>query len=107
MGHYGRMSSRPTPAPDPFTLQLAATLRAERARLGMTLKEVADATGQLTSGGISRSQVGKMLAGEKPIGVGELDRLCMALNLSIGEVVIAADRATRDRLDSYAALEAS
>jgi DNA-binding Xre family transcriptional regulator len=47
--------------------------------------------------GISQSQLSKHLRGERPLTIDELDALCMALHLSIVDVVRRADYASPDR----------
>lgn len=81
------MPSRPARAPRPLTLEIAAILRAARARQRVTTEELAEATG------ISRAQVGKQLGGAKPINLDELDLICHALGLNVVEVLAEADRA--------------
>jgi len=86
------VSTRPATAPGPLTLEIAAILRGEVARQNMSV--VAYAKKVET---ISRPQVAKMLDGQKPIDIEDLDRLTFVLGLDLKKVLRDADAATEKR----------
>ena len=77
--------------PSVLTREVAAILRAARARRNVTQAELAKAAE------VSQSQVSKMLLGSRPITVDQLDLMCQALRIDIVDVLVEADRETRGR----------
>lgn len=75
----------------PFTEAVAGILRGKIATAKLTHQEVADAVG------ISRSQVSKIVNGEKRLDMETLDELCWALGLSFRKTVDDADEQTAER----------
>lgn len=75
----------------PFIEAVAGVLRGKMATERLTHQQVADAVG------ISRAQVSKIVAGEKPIDMELLDEICWAIGLSFRETVIEADAKTEWR----------
>lgn len=78
--------------------EVAAILRGQLARAGRTQTQLA------TAASISQSQISKLLRGERPIDVDQLDRMCAALGLSIERVIEEADTQTEGRDIPWGAL---
>jgi transcriptional regulator with XRE-family HTH domain len=71
----------------PLTTSVAAELRAERARLGMTLEQLAERAE------VPYSTLGKILQAQTSIDVNQLHAVSTALGLSMREVVERAEAA--------------
>lgn len=72
---------------DIFNKAVAAELRAERARKGITLGQLVEETG------IALSTVQRYLNGKRDIPISALTDLCRALGVSAGAIFDAAEKA--------------
>lgn len=68
-------------APGSLELRAAGLIRAELERQGQTIQWLADAVG------LSRPQVSKVLSGQKPVTLTEIETMCAALGLDMLEVI--------------------
>lgn len=74
------------PDPDALVRQVALLLAREREDQGMTQAELARRMG------IAQSTVSKYLDQRLLMNVSQLDAMCRAMGLNVGEVVVEADR---------------
>ena len=78
-------------APGPLSLKLSEIIRDELERSGAGQNAVAE-TAQMSAG-----QLSDVLTGKKQFTIGQLDRVCFALNLPLRDTVRKADEATMAR----------
>jgi len=86
------MSKAPRKPPGPLSIELSAAIRAEIARRH-DLKQGTVAA----SADISSTQLSQILADKKQFDIEQLDRVCFALGLPLGDLVRAAEAATPSR----------
>lgn len=82
------------PATSEITQVIASTLRAELARKNLPKVALARAVG------VSDSQMNKLLNGTKQFDLELLDSICLALGLSLRDVIADADEKTALRLSA-------
>lgn len=80
------MPSGGTTQPGPLTIAVAAILNRAFKQTSVSQKQLGAVVG------ISQSQMSKLLRGERVLNVDQLEDLCFALGLDIGDVVHAAAR---------------
>lgn len=73
----------------PEALAFAAQLRAERAALGMSQADLAEATG------VSMSAIARIETGARVMDTAQLGKFCQALGISIATFAIRADERMR------------
>jgi len=71
--------------------EIAAQLRARKARITVTNAAIADAAG------MSGPQVSKVFTGKKHVDVEQLDRICIFLGLNIADVIAKAEKLSARR----------
>lgn len=79
-------------APGPLTVAIAAILRGELAKQRMTKTAFAERVGT-----VSRAQISKMLNGEKPIDIEDLDRMAFAVGRELKDLIKEAEALTPAR----------
>lgn len=93
------MKSRAAGDPGPLTREVADLLRARRARTRTPLADLAVAVD------ISQAQLGKVLAGTKPISLDLFDRLCQAMGASAVDFLTEAVETVPDRWSGADAIQ--
>jgi transcriptional regulator with XRE-family HTH domain len=72
------------PVSGPFAAAVSAEVRAEKARQRLTDKELAEAAG------LSPSYLGKRLRDEAPLTLNDIQAICAALHVPLGQMLSSA-----------------
>lgn len=91
MCHNKRMPAGKKSDPGPLSIEIAAIINAEMGRHRLTRTAVAKAAG------ISRAQLGQILAAKKHVDVEQLDAICWVVGRTLRDVAAEADLASSYR----------